>query len=314
MKKLFAFILVLQLFTFVSYTQNLQPFYENGKYGYRSGKQVIIQPTYEYAADFSEGRGAGKQNGKWGFVDEVGSLVVQPKYSKIEKFEDGFARFYQGQKFGIINKKGEQVVDAVCDEMEKSTYGLVLGSNGKKTWVSTATGKIGSSFKYADVDFDEYFIQCRLNRDYDIYTKEGVLIAENCRKSQTFRTSFDAPLIDINFSDDAYLVDTNGKKVSENFAYVDWREVNYYKMSIQDRSDNKILFCCYDNSLDLVKLVRSDGYMFDGTYYGYNYSTEYTTFEKDGSAYWLNSKGEMQKLKYLNTEEVYDHLILTTTE
>jgi len=311
MKKSFAVALVFQLFTLISYAQNLQPFYENGKYGYRSEIRVEIQPRFEYAAHFHEGRAAVKLNGKWGFIDEAGIVVVEPKYAKVDRFEGGYARFYQGNKFGLVNRKGEQVVEAICDVMQVSDVGLILTSNGKKTWVSPSTGKLVSPFTYDYIELEDYFVQCRIGQEYDLYTSKGKLIASKCNESQTVGTSFNAPFIDINYTGKSYLVDSNGLKVTEDFAYIEMQEVNYYEVSEDAHSDYHLLFCYYDDTIEKMKLVRMDGDVLDGVYNDFNYSTERTMFQKEGVPYWFNDHGEMERLNYFNYEEIYEFLILT---
>ena len=76
MRLLALFLLV----NWLSFGQELTCFSENGKFGFKRGNTVVIQPQYEYADHFREGRAAVEMNKKWGFIDESGKLVIEPKY------------------------------------------------------------------------------------------------------------------------------------------------------------------------------------------------------------------------------------------
>lgn len=312
MKKALLLVLVSQLFIVISYTQNLRTFSENGKFGYKQGSMVVIQPAYEYAADFSEGKAAVKLNGKWGFIDAAGKMVVQPKYKKVDRFSDGFVRFYEGQKFGLINSRGEQVVEAICDEVDFSENGPVLKSNGKKAWVSSATGKMATQFIYDKINTDDYFIECRRGDQYDYYSRQGKMVAENCKESQTFLTPFTGTVLDVNFEDKAYLIDTNGVKISDDFRYISMEEINFYRIPKEDRSDYRVLLCYYNEEPSKLKIVRSDGHIFDGVYDEFFFADMKVFARKGNDPYTLNSEGEMVKTDYFAVQQIYDHLILTT--
>ena len=50
-----------------------------------------IEPAFDFAKYFSEGRGPVKIDDKWGFIDRSGELVIETKYSDAGAFSDGLA-------------------------------------------------------------------------------------------------------------------------------------------------------------------------------------------------------------------------------
>ncbi|MDO4269639.1 MAG: WG repeat-containing protein [Eubacteriales bacterium] len=51
--------------------------------------EPLVTPTYERVGNFSDGRAAVKQNGKWGYIDETGKMVVKPKYDWAGPYSEG---------------------------------------------------------------------------------------------------------------------------------------------------------------------------------------------------------------------------------
>ena len=62
-------------------------------------------------AEFVDGLGLVKANGKVGFVDETGELVIPYQYDEAYPFEDGLARVRVGGKWGVIGRSGNEVVE-----------------------------------------------------------------------------------------------------------------------------------------------------------------------------------------------------------
>jgi len=313
MKKLFALLLVSPLFALVSYTQNLQPFYENGKYGFKAGNQVVIQPKYEYAADFSEGKAAVKLNGKWGFIDQDGKVIIEPKYAKVEKFENNFARFYKAGKFGLLTEEGKEIVGAVCDDAYLSYNGGILISNGKQTWFSDESGKVAYPFKYDKVKFNQYFVECVDSLGTDYYTISGKLVAEHCKPSEMFYYSYNALFLDINTANKAYLVDTSGIQTSDDYYAVDVEFVSYYRSHPEEPGSNLIIRCYLNAETDEMKLMREDGHIFNETFRNWDYVDDALSVENNGTTYQLNDEGLLIAQKYKRVVSLYDHLVLTAS-
>lgn len=311
MKKLFAILFVFQSLTLFSYSQNLRTFYENGKYGYKKENTVVIPAKFDYASDFSDSFAAVQVSGKWGFIKTNGEFLVEPKYKKVEKFQNGFARFYEGKKFGIINSKGEQVINAVCDEayVDESTCRLI--SNGKQAWVSIRSNKVACDFNYLEIRFGRYFVDCYTGSTHDLYTISGNLLASNCDKALLLDEYYSTPILDICKNGREFLVDTTGRMLTDGFYKIEFETASYHKPVTEDYGFYKMI-CCYLNAeSDEMKLVRYDGYMYDGVYTNWNYMDNKVTVEKDGKTFQLNSEGELIEQDYRRVRNVFEVLLLT---
>jgi hypothetical protein len=80
----------------------------HGKYGYvdYSGN-VIIQPQFVYAGEFSEGRAVVMIGEKCGFIDNTGKQVILPLYDNAARFREGRAVVMIGEKYQYIDKSGK---------------------------------------------------------------------------------------------------------------------------------------------------------------------------------------------------------------
>ncbi len=102
------------------------------KYGFmdRAGK-IVIAPTYEHAARFSEGLAPVTHNARtyltggrdvmadnhaphdpnsWGYINTEGKLVIDFQFEQVGKFCCGLARACKGRRWGYIDKTGKWVV------------------------------------------------------------------------------------------------------------------------------------------------------------------------------------------------------------
>ncbi|MHB1238629.1 MAG: WG repeat-containing protein, partial [Gallionella sp.] len=76
----------------------------SGKSGYidKTG-EMVINPQFDYATNFSEGLAAVCINGSGcGYIDKTGTIVVSLTFSEADPFQDGLARVRVGNKYGFI--------------------------------------------------------------------------------------------------------------------------------------------------------------------------------------------------------------------
>ena len=78
-----------------------------GKWGYvdRIGTEVI-PIMYDFAGDFSEGLAEVKLNGKYGFIDKTGKEIIPIKFDYTSGFKNGRAGVKLEGKWGYIDKQG----------------------------------------------------------------------------------------------------------------------------------------------------------------------------------------------------------------
>jgi hypothetical protein len=89
--------------------KNLKP--KGGRWGYLDPKgEIIINPTYEIAHAFSEGKATVKQNGKWGFINTKGDIIVPCEYDKFEStYSKGYGKLIKNNKVFIFDENGKAV-------------------------------------------------------------------------------------------------------------------------------------------------------------------------------------------------------------
>ncbi len=86
-------------------------FNRKGKWGYRDRKgNVVIQPDYDDAFEFSEDLACVERDGKLGYIDKKGEQVIDFKYDSATSFADGLASVTIGEKSGYIDKHGGEVL------------------------------------------------------------------------------------------------------------------------------------------------------------------------------------------------------------
>lgn len=71
-------------------------------------------PTYQAIGSFSDSQtkplAPVQRDGKWGFIDENGSLVVTPQYTRVLPFREGLAGIESSGRWGFINESFESVI------------------------------------------------------------------------------------------------------------------------------------------------------------------------------------------------------------
>lgn len=83
----------------------------------KEGKEVIkLSDKFTDLKDFSEGKAAIEQDGKWGFINTKGEIVIKANnYDDVTNFYGGYASYKDGQEWGLIDEKGEKIIRAKYD-------------------------------------------------------------------------------------------------------------------------------------------------------------------------------------------------------
>ena len=66
-----------------------------------------MNPYFDEARDFSQGRALVRLNGRYGFIDASGSVVIEPEGDDAKSFSNGLALVREDDRFGYIDREGE---------------------------------------------------------------------------------------------------------------------------------------------------------------------------------------------------------------
>ena len=107
MKKVSLLVLAVLFNTSFVMAQELALVRTNDMFGYidKTGA-IVIEPQFDKAGDFSEGKAAAFKNDKWGFIDASGNWVIQPTYDKVKSFNSGYALVLKDDQWQYINSSG----------------------------------------------------------------------------------------------------------------------------------------------------------------------------------------------------------------
>ena len=135
--------------------------HSSGLWGYEDGKtlKVVVEPKYDKAREFQEGRARVSKDGKWGFIDQRGHEVIKLKYSEVNPFFEGLARVkHRGDYYGFIDKSGKIIIDLqypFATDFNKSKKAKV-GKSVNKEFLFFAINTFGE--RISDYHEDENFL------------------------------------------------------------------------------------------------------------------------------------------------------------
>ena len=70
----------------------LTPVKNQGKWGYINEEGSLKIPfQFEAAKYFSEGLAAVRLDGVWGFIDTLGHIIIEPEFVQVNDFSDGLS-------------------------------------------------------------------------------------------------------------------------------------------------------------------------------------------------------------------------------
>ena len=145
-----------------------------GKWGYVDENGTVRIPfKYKLAWDFSEDLAMIKLD-KIGFIDKTGKIVVDPQYEDANNFSEGTAFVKLGDKWGLVDKSGIEAISPKYDEIYKFYDGMArVKLNNKWGYVDNFKNEVIPP-KYDLVNiFSEGFASVCLNNKYGLIDKTG---------------------------------------------------------------------------------------------------------------------------------------------
>jgi hypothetical protein len=115
-------------------------------------------------------------NGKWGFVDETGSLMIPARFESVDVFSESLCAVQEHNKFGYVNKSGLLSIPAVYDDAEQFRQGLALVKKNETYFFINRQGKsIPGEWEDAS-DFSEALAAVKKQGKYGYTDASGQLI------------------------------------------------------------------------------------------------------------------------------------------
>lgn len=163
---------ILLLLTICFYTtSNCQPLVrieQQGKTGFiDTSGNVIINPRYESAGEFSQGYAPVRENGLYGYIDRKGNYIIPPTYDFAEPLKNNIASLYIDGKASYIVLERNKLVHKEVDELNKNSSdklyyistnegGIILNKNGKEILSGVRYAVLDSANNVAIVEDNEH--------------------------------------------------------------------------------------------------------------------------------------------------------------
>lgn len=112
----------------------------------KDGVVNVVPIKYSEIGDFHNGLALVKFNGKWGYINELGTEVISPKYDGHRDFKHSVAVVSieddnYNRKYGLINTKGEEIVPLQYDYISDFSNGLASVNKDDKYGYINLKGK-----------------------------------------------------------------------------------------------------------------------------------------------------------------------------
>ena len=138
----------------------LLPVRQGGKFGYiNESGTVVVQPVYDAASFFfSPGYAVVARNGKYGIVDTSGNILVNEQYDYIESIKPGRFAARKGFYWGVIDAGNKVILPFDYDNISGGEKNTLLFCRDSLWGLADEKGKILFPAKYDTiVAFNEYY-------------------------------------------------------------------------------------------------------------------------------------------------------------
>lgn len=154
-----------QNFTFKS-------FKEGQKWGFKKDNKIVIPATFDYVTDFSENLALVKSNGKWGYIDTLGSWYIEASFDKGQPVQWSQAFVQNGTSIGLMNMQNKTfILDPIYTEIKEDYDAYIPYMNGKMGYLKKE--------KSLEDNVKEYLIPAKYDSIYNDYSLTSGKNADN---------------------------------------------------------------------------------------------------------------------------------------
>ncbi len=90
----------------------LYPVVVDGEWGYINQQgEIILEPDFQYAADFHEGLAVVRESWGWKYINAKGEIKIEGDFNNIRQFSGGKAAVQFDGRWGYINASGNFVIN-----------------------------------------------------------------------------------------------------------------------------------------------------------------------------------------------------------
>jgi len=183
------------LFVQLAAAQSLPvPFEQDGHWGYKLGRKVVIEPRFAMAQRFShEGIAAVVDERGWAYIDRSGQFVIRPLAvdNGPDYFQEGLARFTEDGKTGFFDRRGQVVIPpryafaepfsqgraAVCEGCREVVEGEHRVLHGGRWGLIDRTGTLVIPLQFEDAArFERGTARVKLGGAWQYIDRKGDLV------------------------------------------------------------------------------------------------------------------------------------------
>ncbi len=220
------FFVSIMLVSVSSFSQQLYPFPQNGKWGYidKTGK-IVVQAIYNSAGYFVEDMAKiAKINDRneylYGFIDISGREVIPPKFITVSDFDGGSARVKIRESYFYLLKNGTVLTKNPFDDVYAATNGVSIFKKDNKYGYVNVDGTIllnamfTSAYNFSEDGLAVVSTNEGRKIEYGVITKNGsFIVPPRYTGIKHFVKGFSA----LKENNQWKVIDNKGRLVSETF-------------------------------------------------------------------------------------------------
>ena len=224
----------------------LVPILSGKNYGYIDLEgNYIINPQFDYAGEFFDGRALVGKGNLYGYIDEKGTYVIPPKYVSATPFSEGVAWTVEPDGAPtLIDTDGNTLI--VAKDAERVwifTDGLAIAmttksDNSQAYGFLDKKGKFAIAPQFDDVSlFSEGMSKVRIGKNTGYINKEGRMVISDS-VMQHLSTFIDGYAIVKNSNGDAGIIDSNGRlEINPQFSEI-YHDGDLFLIATSDDKEN----------------------------------------------------------------------------